>query len=153
MQHPRDLLVVETAKVSQLNYLAASRIALGETLQCFVQTHQFTALIGSNCRNFLERDLLRAAAALRVSMTPRVIDQNAPHDLRRDREEVGTIRPVHILLIDQANVRFVYQGSGLECVVFSLAAHVTASQAVQFVVDEGIQLVQSGLVSLAPLNE
>lgn len=32
-------------------------------------------------------------------------------------------------------------------------AHVTASEPVQFVVDQGIQLVQGGLVSVAPLGE
>ena len=153
MQHARDLLVVETAKVSQFNYLAASWISLGQALQCFVQTHQFTPRVGSKCCHFLQRDLLRAATALRVRVTTRVIDQDAPHYLRRDREEVRTIRPVHILLINQANVGFIYKGSGLKCVVFSFPDHVTASQAVEFVVDQRVQLVQSGLVPFAPLSE
>ena len=46
------------------------------------------------------------------------------------------IGPVHILLIHQADVGFVYQGSGLKCVVFSFPAHVTTGQpvdAAQFV--------------------
>ena len=36
---------------------------------------------------------------------------------------------------------------------FTFAAHVTAREPVQFVVNEWIQLVQSGLVSVAPLGE
>ena len=36
---------------------------------------------------------------------------------------------------------------------FAFAAHVTAREAVQFVVDQWIQLVQSGLISVAPLGE
>ena len=153
MQHTGDLLVVKTAKVSQLDYLAASWISLGEALECFVQTHQFASLLGNKCCHFLERDLLCAAASLCVTMTSRVVDQNAPHYLRGDREEVRTIRPVHIFLIDQSDVGFIYQGSGLKCVVFSLAAHVTAGQAVEFVVDQRVQLVQSGLLPIAPLSE
>lgn len=153
MQHPRDLLVVETAKVSQLNDLAAPRISLGQALQCLVQAQNLTALIGSDCRDFLERDLLRAAASLRVSVSPRVIDQNASHDLRRDREEVRAIRPVHILLINQPDIGFIYQGSSLKCVVFSLAAHVTAGEAMELVVHQRVQLVQSGLVPFTPLSE
>ena len=35
----------------------------------------------------------------------------------------------------------------------SFPAHVTPSEPVQFVVDQWIQLVQSGLVSVAPLSE
>ena len=153
MQYDGDLLVVETAKVSQLNYLAAPRILFGQALQRFVQTNQFAALFWSDGGNFLERDLLRATASLCVSMSPRVVDQDAPHYLRRDREEVRTIRPVHILLINQTDVGFIDQGSGLKCVVFPLPAHVTARQAVEFVVDQRVQLVQSGLLPLAPLSE
>jgi hypothetical protein len=51
MQHAGDLLVVETAKVSQLDNLAAPWIAFGQSLQCFVQTNQFAALIGNDCSN------------------------------------------------------------------------------------------------------
>ena len=153
MQHAGDLLVVETAKVSQLDYLAASWISLSEALERFVQTHQFAALIRNDCSNFLERNLLRAAASLRVTVSSRVIDQDAPHDLGGDREEMRVICPVHILLIDHTDVSFIYQGSGLKCVIFPLPAHVTAGEAVEFVVDQRIQLIQSGLVPFAPLSE
>ena len=153
MQHTGDLLVVETTKISQLNHLTAPRISLGQSFQRFVQTNQFAALIRNDCSNFLERDLLRAAASLCVSMSSRVIDQDAAHDLGGDREEVRTIGPVYILLIDHSDVSFVYQGSGLKCVVFSLLAHVTAGEAVELVVDQRVQLVQSGLVPFAPLSE
>lgn len=153
MQHAGNLLVVETAKVAQLDNLAAARISFGQSLQRFVQTNQFATLIRNDCSNLLERDLLRAAASLCVTMSSRVIDQDAAHDLRGDREEVRTIGPVHILLIDHADVSFIYQGSGLKCVVFSLPAHITAGEAVELVVDQRVQLVQSGLVPFAPLSE
>lgn len=153
MQHPRDLFVVETAKVSQLDYLAATWIAFSQSLQCFVQTNQLAALLRSDCSNFLERDLLRAAATLCVSMSPRVIDQDASHDLGGDRKKVRAIRPVHILLIDHTDVSFVYQSGGLKCMVFSLLAHVTAGEAMELVIDQRVQLVQSGLVPFAPLSE
>lgn len=153
MQHAGNLLVVETAKVAQLDNLAAARISFGQSLQRFVQTNQFATLIRNDCSNLLERDLLRAAASLCVTMSSRVIDQDAAHDLRGDREEVRTICPVHILLIDHADVSFIYQGSGLKCVVFSLPAHITAGEAVELVVDQRVQLVQSGLVPFAPLSE
>jgi len=97
--------------------------------------------------------LLRAAASLCVSVSPCVVDQDAAHDLRRDREEVRAIRPVHILLINHADVGLIYQGSGLKRVAFSLPAHVTTGEAVELVVDQRIQLVQGGLVPFAPLSE
>ena len=112
-----------------------------------------STLIGSDCRRFFQRDLLRATAAFCISMTTRVVDQNASHDLRRDREEMRTIGPVHVSLIDETDVSFVNQGGGLKCVTFSLAAHVAAREPVQFFVDQRIQLVECGLVSVAPLSE
>jgi hypothetical protein len=41
----------------------------------------------------------------------------------------------------------------LKCVVFALTTHVTTGEAVELVVDQRIQLVQSGLVPFAPLSE
>jgi hypothetical protein len=97
--------------------------------------------------------LLRAAATLCIRVTPRVIDQNAPHDLRGDREKVRTIGPVDVPLIDQANVGFVDEGGGLECVTSSLPAHVAAREAMQFFIDQRVQLVECRLIPVAPLSE
>ena len=63
------------------------------------------------------------------------------------------IGPTDVSLIDESYVSFVYQGSGLECVAFSLAAHVAAREAVKFVVDQRIQFVERGLITIAPLGE
>lgn len=60
---------------------------------------------------------------------------------------------MHVPLIDETNVSFVYEGGGLESVTFSLAAHVTTREPVQFFIDERVQLVESGLISVAPLGE
>ena len=58
-----------------------------------------------------------------------------------------------VLLIDEANVSFIDQRRGLQCVAFSLPAHVAAGEPVQFVVNQRIQLVERGLVSVAPFSE
>ena len=96
---------------------------------------------------------MRAATALCVRVSSGVIDQDASHDLRRDREEVRAIGPLHVFLIDETNVSFVYERGGLKSVAFSLPAHVAAGEPVQFVVDQRIQLVESGLVPIAPFGE
>jgi hypothetical protein len=153
VQHARDLLIVETAKVSQLDHLTASFVHLRQTLKCFIQPEQLQTLIRSYSCSFFQRNLLRSAAALGVSVTPRMVDEYAPHYLRRDGEEVRTIGPMYVPLIYEADVSFVYEGGGLECVTFSLPAHVTSRKPAQFLVDQRIQLVECGLVPVAPLNE
>ena len=45
---------------------------------------------------------------------PRPVQQNAPHDGRRYREEVGPVLPVHIGDVDQFQVGFVNQRRGLD---------------------------------------
>ena len=58
-----------------------------------------------------------------------------------------------VSLIHKPDIRFVDQGGGLESVTLPLAAHVAAGETVQFVVDKGIQLVERGLIAIAPVGE
>jgi hypothetical protein len=43
-----------------------------------------------------------------------VVDQNAPHGLRSDGEEMAPALPSHAVLADQAQVRLVHKRSGLQ---------------------------------------
>src|SRR5262249_44829445 len=113
LQDTSDLFVVQTAKVTHFHNLAPPRIHFGETLECFVEAYEFAARIRSDGCDFFQRDLLGTAAALRIRMTTRVVDQDTPHNLCGDGEEVRTIGPVDILLIYETNVSFVDECGGL----------------------------------------
>ena len=63
------------------------------------------------------------------------------------------IGPVNVSLVYETDVSFVDERGSLKSVTFSFAAHVTACEPVQFVIDQRIQLIQGGLVSIAPLSE
>jgi hypothetical protein len=147
------LLVVQTAEVSQFNYLTATWIDLGETLERFVETNHFGSESGRDGRGLFERDLLRTAATFCVGMTPSVIDQNAAHDLCGDSEEVRAVGPMNVFLIDETNVSLIDERGGLKRVTLSFPAHVTAGKPVEFVVDQRVQLVECGLIPIAPLSE
>ena len=56
-------------------------------------------LIEVDCRRVL--DPRRPAAPLRRRPRPRGVDEDAPHELRRQREEVHAIVPVDVLGVDQ----------------------------------------------------
>ena len=79
-----------------------------------------------------------------------MLNQNAPHQLGRNREKMCAILPVHALVIDQAHVGFIDQGRGLETVAGALAFHVAPRQAVQFVINDGGQPLERALISVAP---
>jgi len=97
--------------------------------------------------------LLRATATFCIGMPACMVDENASHDLRRDRKEVRPIGPADVSLIDETDVGFVDECGRLKCVTFSLATHVAPREPVQFFVNQRIQLVECSLVSAAPLSE
>ena len=87
------------------------------------------------------RRLLAAAALGRVPLLG-VLEQQAPHRDRRDREEVAAALPLDVALVDESFERLVNQRGGLEGVVGALPAQVAAREAPQLVVDERDQRVE-----------
>jgi hypothetical protein len=85
---------------------------------------------------FFQRHALHAASAFQV-VPPRILHQDPPHHLGRDREKMGAILPPHALVIHQTQVSFIDQRRGLEAVAGALAPHVTAGQAVELIINNG----------------
>ena len=83
-------------------------------------------------------------------VAPRIFHQNAPHQLGRNGEEMGSILPLHALIIHEAHVGFVDQGGSLQAVAGALVFHVAARQAAKLVIDDGGQPVEGALVATAP---
>ena len=96
--------------------------------------------------------MLHAAPTLQV-MAPRMFNQNAPHQLGRNREKVGAILPLHALVIHQAHVGLIDQSRRLQAVTGALAFHVAPREAMEFVIDDGRQPVERGSVSVTPGSE
>ena len=82
-----------------------------------------------------------------------MIDQDAPHDARRHREEVRAILPRDVLHVDQPQVRLVDQRRRLEAVARTLAGHAAAGDPVQLAVDERNQPLEGVLVALSPFQQ
>ena len=68
-----------------------------------------------------------------------MVDQNAPHCLRRGGEEVAAV--VEVLVADQTHVRLVDKGGGVQCVPGILRGHPRGSELPQLVVDQRQQLL------------
>ena len=93
--------------------------------------------------------MLHATTPFQV-VAPRMLHQNAPHQLGRNGEEMSAILPLHALVIHQAHIGFVDQGRGLQAVAGTLTIHVTARQAVELVINDGGQRFERALVPVAP---
>lgn len=55
-------------------------------------------------------------------MNPRVIDQDAAHDMRGNRKKVGAVLPVHPALIDELQVGLVHERGGGQGMVGTFAS-------------------------------
>jgi hypothetical protein len=68
-------------------------------------------------------------------------------------KEVGAILPVHVLDVDEAEVRLVDESGCLKAVAGPFARHASAGDSPQFAVDDGDQPLQSRLVTGPPRQE
>jgi hypothetical protein len=76
-----------------------------------------------------------------------------PHYLSGDGKEVRAVLPLDPLLVNEPQVSLVYQRRCLKSVAGPLSGHVPSSQAAQFRMYDGHQLVERGLVAFAPLDQ
>src|SRR5262245_57753438 len=83
-------------------------------------------------------------------MASRAVDEDPPHQLRRHREEMRTILPVHTLVIDKAQICLVDELGGLQAVAAALPAHVASREPMQLVIDNGRQSIQGFVIATAP---
>ena len=70
----------------------------------------------------------------------RVIDENAPHGLCCDGEEMGAPTPLHSRLIDEAEIRLVHERRGLQGLPGPLAPEVGCGQATKLFVYAGEEI-------------
>lgn len=93
------------------------------------------------------------AAALRGVAAARVVHENTPHQLRRDREEVRPVLPVHLALIDDAYIDLMNQSRCLEGMLASFLAQITAGEPSQLGIDDRKEPIQRIAVAFAPVEE
>ena len=86
---------------------------------------------GRDVRRFRQRDVQLTAAALRAIARAREVDEDPPHDLRRDAEEVRAVLPADVFPVDQPQVGLVDERGGLQDVARPLAGHASRREAAQ----------------------
>jgi hypothetical protein len=69
--------------------------------------------------------------------------------LGSDGKEVGSFLPVHFALVYEFEIRFMNQGTRLQCGSGSLAAYLAQLQSAQFAVNQRRELVNAYTATLA----
>src|SRR5688572_20863018 len=83
-------------------------------------------------------------------MSPRIIDENASHELRGHAKKLCPVLPAHAVLLRKFQKELIYEGGGLECVLPAFAAKVCDRQSVKFVINKRHQLIAGLFLTIAP---
>jgi hypothetical protein len=94
-----------------------SRIHSRQIVEGLVQQQHFAVNRQTGAKPIVERDPQPSAGSLRRLVLARVIDQDAPHHLRGDAEEVGSVLPGNAVLSNEAQVGFMDESRRLQRVV------------------------------------
>src|SRR5438552_10605822 len=95
------LLDRQAAKELHFNDSALLWIDLSQSFERVIKGNDVRRSLLRDGHSVIQCNLARATAALCVGVTARVIDQDAPHQLRGNSEEVGAVLPMNVLAIDQ----------------------------------------------------
>jgi hypothetical protein len=88
------------------------------------------------------------------SMTSaRVAHKDAPHHLGSEAEELCTIFPVYLALVNKPEVNIVHQGGGLKRVTGGLATEKAHGLPVQFIIDQRHQFLERWAITALPSHE
>src|SRR5205814_7886409 len=90
------------------------------------------------------------AAALAGAPVTRMVDEDAPHDLRRPGEELGTRVELHAALLDQPHERLVDERGAAQRVAVALVPQVAPREVPQLLVHQRHQVGEGALVALGP---
>src|SRR5262249_43336571 len=87
------------------------------------------------------------------ALVPCRIDQNPPHDLRRDGKKVRAALPPNVLPIDEAQEGLVHERSRLKDVPAPLACHLTSGRAPTLVLHDGQHRLEGLFAAVLPSQE
>jgi hypothetical protein len=129
-------LISVTAKVAEFDDPCRARFETLQLAQSLIQDEYIDAPGLGGELYLVEIDLGGAAAAPLGVVRTGMIDQDAPHLLAGDGEEVRAILDFQRFRTNQAYVGLMDQGGGLQRVSWTLVPHLVGSNAMQFRVDQ-----------------
>src|ERR1044071_1229260 len=100
--------------MAQFDDPAFQRLKLRQAIERFIKRQYLGRFFLREIGHIIETEFFFPAAALTAQIPARVIYKNATHKLRGDGEEMRTIMPLYLFLVDELEVDFVHQRSGLQ---------------------------------------
>ena len=101
----------------------------------------------------LERDRMVVTTALQTRAGPRMIDQDASHRLRGDRQERVAIRGGQLALLEESKVDLVDKCRRRECMAGRFAAKLSSGNLTQLIVNERDDSLRRLTIARAPSHK
>ena len=101
----------------------------------------------------LELDGAIVTATLQTRSRPRVIDQDPPHRLRGDRQEIVAVRRGQLTLVQEPEVHLVNERRGRERVIGRFPTELPTGDLTQLVVDERYEPLEGFTIARAPARK
>lgn len=150
MQNFRRFFYAQTPKESQLNHLTFALVDLCQPLQRVVNRQQIAASLLRTDGGCIDGNRGLLSSAFLAHPGTIEIRKDAPHLAGTNGEEVRPVLPVYTLQIDHFEIKLVDQCGCLERVRCALARQALPCRAMQFLVDQGCQLLQGVRVATVP---
>jgi hypothetical protein len=97
-------VLLAAALAAEFDDLTHSNVTSGQCRQRVAEPDEVGGCFGTDVLSVFERDQHDVTATFLTVATPRELDENAPHHLRRHREKVCAILPSDAIDIDQAQI-------------------------------------------------
>ena len=104
--------------------LALPLVERRQGFQRLIERDDVRARFARNGQRLVQRDLNNVATALLLVPRARHVDQDAPHQLRREREKMRAILPADAAGVDEPEIGFVDQRGRLQGMAGAFARHV-----------------------------
>lgn len=148
-----DFVDREPAKRAQLDDLGQVRIDRFQSKQRGVQRENGYYARRRYIAYLVDRHACNAMPPLVRAVTPRMIHEDSPHDLRGHAEKVGAVLPVDLALIDEAQVDLMHQRRRLQSMAGALVAKLACGNTPQLGVDQRKQLIERIWIAATPVAE
>ena len=145
------LVECHAAEVFQLDNACLSFVEGSKVSQGLVEGDEVDLVpIGRGSSRIVERKIFTLAAAFISISAPRVIDKDAPHRLGRDRQEMISVLPQDLALVDKFYKGFVNKGGRLQRMFRTLVLKVGGRPPAKVLVDTVYHLVERPFIALPP---
>lgn len=146
-RHAEDrcaLLGRQASEEPHLDHLCFARVKPGQCLDSPIQEHNI------QIEFIADSEVLSEIDAREPPVRPGIVNEDAPHDLGADCQEMRSVSPFQVPNASQSQVGFIHQGGGLNRVAGTFALQMAPRDPVQLRIGQFDNLPDCGLISRAP---